>query len=106
AFLSLIRPPPSSTLFPYTTLFRSLIIADDAAFARDVLARWQTERIVPGFTVMSTELFHGAALGTFDVAVIGPVRNGRLASILKSLETGAHPVICVLQSATHVQAIR
>jgi len=38
--------------------------------------------------------------------VIGPVRNGRLASILKSLETGAHPVICVLQSATHVQAIR
>src|SRR5207244_12859719 len=24
-FLSLIRPPPRSTLFPYTTLFRSLV---------------------------------------------------------------------------------
>ena len=41
-----------------------LIIADDAGFARDLLARWQLERIVPGFTVMSTELFNGAAKGT------------------------------------------
>ena len=38
-----------------------LIIADDAAFLRDLLARWQLERIVPGFTVMSTELFNGKA---------------------------------------------
>src|SRR5437773_8072500 len=25
SFFSLLRPPPSSTLFPYTTLFRSLL---------------------------------------------------------------------------------
>src|SRR5437868_15536130 len=31
-FLSLFRPPPSSTLFPYTTLFRSNI---EAALASD-----------------------------------------------------------------------
>src|SRR5690242_2915133 len=83
-----------------------LIIADDAAFPRDVLGRWQTERIVPGFTVMSSELFHGAAAGNFDVAIIGPVRSGRLASVLKNLDTGAHPVICVLQTAAHLQAIK
>lgn len=79
-----------------------LIVADDAAFPRDVLSRWQTERIVPSFTVMSTELFHGAGVGDFDVAIIGPVRTGRLASILKSMDTGSHPVICVLQSASQL----
>lgn len=83
-----------------------LIVADDAAFPRDVLSRWQTERVVPSFTIMSTELFHGAPVGDFDVAIIGPVRTGRLASILKSMDTGSHPVICVLQSASQLQSMR
>lgn len=83
-----------------------LIIADDAAFPRDVLGRWQTERIVPTFTIMSTELFHGAGLGNFDVAIIGPIRSGRLASILKTLDKGPHPVICVLETAGQMHTIR
>src|SRR5947208_11610006 len=29
----MLRPPPRSTLFPYTTLFRSLLMHGDAAFA-------------------------------------------------------------------------
>lgn len=83
-----------------------LIVADDAAFPRDLLARWQTERIVPAFTVMGTELFHGGALGDFDVAIIGPVRNGRRTSILKNMDTGPHPVICVLDTAIQLQSLR
>lgn len=83
-----------------------LMIADDAAFPRDLLARWQTERIVPAFTVMSTELFHGVALGSFDLAIIGPVRNGRLASILKSMDAGSRPVICVLETVAQIQSAR
>lgn len=83
-----------------------LIIADDAAFPRDLLGRWQTERMVPVFTVMSTELFHTAALSNFDVAIVGPVRKGRISSILKSMDTGSNPVICVLESSTEIQRIR
>src|SRR5205809_4282755 len=83
-----------------------LIIADDAAFLRDLLARWQLERIVPGFTVMSTELFNGKATGRFDLAIIGPVRNARLTAILKSMDTGSQPVICVLETAQQAQSIR
>ena len=83
-----------------------LIIADDASFPRDLVGRWQTERVVPAFTVMSTELFNGAAVGNFDVAIIGPVRNGRLAAILKILDTGSHPVICVSESGSQVHSIR
>lgn len=83
-----------------------LIIADDAAFPRDLLGRWQTERIVPAFTVMSTELFHSAALGNFDVVIVGPLRNGRISTILKSMETGSNPVICVVESTSELNRIR
>lgn len=83
-----------------------LIIADDAAFPRDLLGRWQMERTVPAFTIMSTELFHGAGLGHFDVAIIGPVRNGRLPSILKSMDAGSHPVVCVLETAAQLHGVR
>jgi signal transduction histidine kinase len=83
-----------------------LIIADDAGFPRDLLGRWQTERIVPGFTVMSTELFQGGAVGQFDVAIVGPLRNGRLASVLDSIDTVSLPVICVVDSVSHVPGLK
>jgi signal transduction histidine kinase len=83
-----------------------LIIADDASFPRDLLGRWQTERVVPAFTVMSTELFQGGVAAGFDVAIIGPVRNGRLAAIFKSMDTGSYPVICVSESASQVHSMR
>src|SRR3712207_7918816 len=35
-FFLMIRRPPRSTLFPYTTLFRSLVPADHEALADDV----------------------------------------------------------------------
>src|SRR5690554_8033998 len=34
----MIRPPPISTLFPYTTLFRSFIFPEDEPFASDTLS--------------------------------------------------------------------
>jgi signal transduction histidine kinase len=83
-----------------------LIVADDAAFPRDLLARWQTERMVPAFTVMSTDLFQGGTSGTFDLAVVGPVRHGRLSSILKSMEAGSRPVLCVMETAAQIHAAR
>src|SRR5205085_12579905 len=40
-FFSLIRPPPRSTLFPYTTLFRSVSGFDESVRAiRSVRRRW------------------------------------------------------------------
>lgn len=83
-----------------------LIISDHAAFTRDLLARWQVERVVPGFTVMSTELFNAGSSGHFDVAVIGPAENERLNTILKNMETGSQPVICVAESSAQLQSIK
>jgi len=83
-----------------------LIVTDEAAFARDLVGRWQLERTVPGFTVMSTELFPGAASGNFDLAIVGPVRHGHGTAVMKAADSGAHPVICLVESASQVQAAK
>src|SRR2546425_9400982 len=42
----MIRRPPRSTLFPYTTLFRSLLIADEPTTSLDVTIQAQYLRLL------------------------------------------------------------
>src|SRR6266545_8070835 len=46
-FFLMIRRPPRSTLFPYTTLFRSLRLAEQAELERDQVARGELGRQRP-----------------------------------------------------------
>src|SRR5204862_8359483 len=57
-FFLLIRPPPSSTLFPYTTLFRSDSRVRVARFKRNL---GQTAALAAGF-----HLAKGTAVVTLD----------------------------------------
>src|SRR5258708_7059239 len=82
-----------------------LIIGDDPAFSRDLASHWQHERQVPDFTVMSTEMFHEGVEGAFDLAVVGPVHSRRLASLIKAVDMGAHPVICVLKNSSQMETL-
>jgi signal transduction histidine kinase len=83
-----------------------VLIADDVAFARDLMARWQAERGLPGITVMSTDLLTGIGEGNFDLAIVGPVRNKPLASVLKMVDAGDYPVICLLENASEVKMVK
>ncbi|HWR35568.1 MAG TPA: histidine kinase dimerization/phospho-acceptor domain-containing protein [Clostridia bacterium] len=83
-----------------------LVISDDAEFSRMVLARWQSERSVPAFTVMSSDLWNGPGIASYDVALVGPVRSGRLSPVLKSLDTPAHPTLCVVEDGSTLQQVR
>src|SRR2546429_4436290 len=68
-FFLMIRRPPRSTLFPYTTLFRSL--ADDARFLKEPLAGFA------GGQFLWEELDgHGAA----DHGIVGDRKSTRLNS--------------------------
>lgn len=85
-----------------------LIIADDAAFVRDLTARWQLERTMPDITSMSTERLGEAAKGNFGLVIVGSLQRGRLPSVLKALEwmDATVPVVCVLDGAAQVQAAK
>jgi signal transduction histidine kinase len=82
---------------------RVVLIADDPAFARDLISRWQTETGLPGLTVMSTDLMTEIGDGNFDLAIVGAVRNVRLASILKLVDAADYPGICLLDNAADVK---
>lgn len=80
-----------------------LIIADDAEFPRVVMTRWQAERMVPAFTLLTGELWNGAQAAAFDLAVVGPLSKNRTSSVLEKLESAGAPAVLV---STDGKAIR
>jgi len=73
----------------------ALIISDDSEFSRAITARWQTERNLPAFTLMSGDLCQALDPDTFDLALVGTLQPAVLASALKALEPTAKPVLVV-----------
>ncbi len=82
-----------------------LVLSADAEFARAVLGRWQTERNMPAFALVSSWIWNGAATAAFDLAVVGPVVEGAEVA-LKALEETGNPVICLCASAAATKVIR
>jgi signal transduction histidine kinase len=83
-----------------------LIISDDADFPRMLLSRWQSERVVPAFTVMSSDLWNGTGNTSYEIAIVGPIRGGRLSPVLKSLDAPARPTLCVAEDGAMLQTLR
>lgn len=83
-----------------------LIISDDADFSRRVMARWQMERHVPTFTLLSGELWPRFAVDSFDVAVVGELRRELLSVVLEPLHSTGQPIYCVSQDAATAQLVR
>ncbi len=83
-----------------------LILADDAEFARAIMARWQTERSLPAFAVVSSDVWNGVNAASYELAVVGEIRPALLTSILKALDAAAKPVIYVAAPGAQVQSVR
>lgn len=83
-----------------------LIIADEPDFARALMGRWQSERQVPAFTVMSSDLWSRASAAVFHLAVVGTLRSGRIGSILKALDAASVPVIHLASDDAAAQTVR
>jgi len=83
-----------------------LLISDDPEFARAVMGRWQAERSVPAFTLMSGDVCRATDPETFDAAVVGTVRPGILPAILATLEVSGKPVLLVCKESQSAQEVR
>ena len=69
-----------------------LIISDDAELSRAVTGRWQSERTVPAFTLMSSDICLGFDPDTFQLAIAGGLRPQALSVVLEAMASG-RPVI-------------
>jgi signal transduction histidine kinase len=83
-----------------------LIISDDVDFSRRVTARWQMERNVPTFTMLSGELWPRFVVDVFDVAIVGQLRRDLLSVVLEPLHSTGQPIFCVCHDATTAQLVR
>src|SRR5438067_5470411 len=81
----MIRPPPSSTLFPYTTLFRSLL-ARPRGLLSGVLS------IVPGTAALILVAYHANLLDTVDPTTAADRKSTRLNSSHVSI---SYAVFCL-----------
>ena len=83
-----------------------LIISDDADFSRRVTARWQMERTVPTFTLVSGQLWPRFAVDVFDVAIVGELHRDLLSVVLEPLHSTAQPIYFVGRDAATAQLVR
>jgi signal transduction histidine kinase len=83
-----------------------LIISDDADFSRRITARWQMERNVPTFTLLSGESWPRFVVDVFDVAIVGQLRRDLLSVVLEPLHSTGQPVFCVCHDPATAQLIR
>jgi signal transduction histidine kinase len=64
-----------------------LIVSDDTEFARSVAARWRIERHVPEITLVTSDVWHGSSAESYDLAILGPMREGKTSAILSGLRS-------------------
>jgi signal transduction histidine kinase len=72
----------------------AVIISDSTDFGRTLMARWQAEREVPAFTLLSAEFWDHARAVSGDVAVIAPLPRARLEPVLRSLAASGTAAVC------------
>lgn len=86
--------------------YRVILITDDAGFARSLKTLWRAELALPPLQAMTTDDLNGIGEGHLDVVIVGPVRNKRLASVLKLVDSRERPVICIVQSPSEMKALK
>lgn len=83
-----------------------LIISDDPEFSRRVTARWQAERTVPSFTLLSGDLWPKFVVDSFDVAIVDELRRELLSVVLEPLNSTGQPIFCLSREAATAQLVR
>ena len=83
-----------------------LIISDDAELSRAVTGRWQSERTVPAFTLMSSDVCLGLDPDTFHLAIAGAIRPQALSVVLEAIDAAGKRVLFVSEDTRLIETVR
>jgi len=83
-----------------------LILTDESEFARLLSACWQAERHAPAVTVLSSELWTNNNSRHHDLVVVGPVEDGKLSGVLRSMDSAAALILCVPPDSRELGQLR
>jgi signal transduction histidine kinase len=83
-----------------------LLVSDDAEFSRSITGRWQLERRVPTFTLMSSDVQMGLAPESLLLSIVSRIPPQALSSVLEVLNAVGKRVIFVSDGASALQTVR
>ena len=83
-----------------------LILTDETDFARLLTACWQAEKHAPGITVLGSNLWKDHEALPHDLVVVGPLRDGKLSEILRSLEPSTALILCAPADSRELSQLR
>jgi signal transduction histidine kinase len=82
-----------------------LVISDDVEFSRSITTRWQMERNVPAFTMLSGDLWP-RFVDNFEIAIVGRLRREMLSVVLEPLHSTQQPLFCLCDDAATAELVR
>jgi hypothetical protein len=83
-----------------------LIVTDETEFARLLSACWQAERQAPGITVLGSNVWSEHEEIDHELVVVGPVREGKLPEVLKSLAPATAVILCAPAESRELATLR
>ena len=83
-----------------------LIISDDAEFSRAITARWQAERTLPSFTLVSSDISLGFDPETFHAAIVGHLRPQSLSVVMEAMDAAGKRVLFIAEDAATLTTVR
>jgi signal transduction histidine kinase len=75
-----------------------LVIADNKEFAQSLMSRWHSERTVPAFTVMNSEVI-SSQVESCDLIIVGNVDQRRFLAVIDVIGNANQPAIVVASDA-------
>lgn len=83
-----------------------LILTDETDFARLLTACWQTDRHAAAITVLGSESWKDHEASSRDLVVVGPLRDGKLSAILRSLDPTTALILCAPADSRELGQLR
>jgi len=83
-----------------------LIVSDDAEFCAVVTGRWQSERRVPAFTLVGSDLCRNPDPEAFDATIAGGLPGGALSTVCEALANTGKPLVVVCDEDRRASGLR
>jgi len=83
-----------------------LIVSDETEFARLLTACWQAERQAPAITVLGSDVWSEHEEIDHELVVVGPLRDGKLPEVLKSLAPATAVILCAPAESRELATLR
>lgn len=83
-----------------------LIISDDPEFSRAITARWQAERSLPSFTLVSSSISLDSDPDSFHAAIVGHIQPPSLSVVMEVMDAMGKRVLFVAEDGATLATVR